>query len=543
MIFSTSPSHSRRRWFAGFLGGVMLGAWLVAGSVYGGGDEVVVVYNSQMPGSEAVAEHYAAARRVPSGQVFGLMLSTNEEISRAEFEQTLQMPLLTRLTNSGLWKFGTYRAPNTDEHPGRSIEGLVATRIRYLALCYGVPLKIAEAPFRFEKLPMRMAKEFQVNHAAVDSELATLPLIKLGLPIIGPLPNPFRGCTNEAILTPTNGILLVTRLDGPSAGVALQLVDKAMEAETNGLWGRGYFDARGLATNSTYYPGDDWIFSAARTAFALGYETNLDDRPDTFGPEYPLCQVALYAGWYDSDASGPFAAPTVDFMPGAIAYHLHSYSANTLRSLTRNWCGPLIGKGATCTMGCVYEPYLLLTPNIGFFLEALGNGFTFGEATWAAQGALSWQTTAIGDPLYRPFAGNLLRLHHELELRHHPQADWSTIRLLNLSLNHHAPLPNVASLLERLPETAHSAVLNEQLARLEEELGKPASAIQANRRAVDLADSALLRLRLQLELADRLEHDRQPAAAVTVLRQIVGDNPAYPGRVQIEQRCEKLTRP
>jgi hypothetical protein len=39
-------------------------------------------------------------------------------------------------------------------------------------------------------------------------------------------------------------------------------------------------------------------------------------------------------------------------------------------------------------------------------LEAFGNGYTFGEAAWAAQPVLSWQTTVIGDPLYRPF-GNL----------------------------------------------------------------------------------------------------------------------------------------
>ena len=34
------------------------------------------------------------------------------------------------------------------------------------------------------------------------------------------------------------------------------------------------------------------------------------------------------------------------------------------------------------------------------FLEQLAIGqFTFGEAAWAAQPALSWQTTVVGDPL------------------------------------------------------------------------------------------------------------------------------------------------
>ena len=38
----------------------------------GGGDEVVVIYNSQLPESKAVAEHYAAARAV----IFAQMVDT-----------------------------------------------------------------------------------------------------------------------------------------------------------------------------------------------------------------------------------------------------------------------------------------------------------------------------------------------------------------------------------------------------------------------------------------------------------------------------------
>ena len=42
-----------------------------------GGDEVVVIYNSWLPASKAVAEHYAAARHVPALQVMGFGLTTN----------------------------------------------------------------------------------------------------------------------------------------------------------------------------------------------------------------------------------------------------------------------------------------------------------------------------------------------------------------------------------------------------------------------------------------------------------------------------------
>ena len=72
---------------------------------------------------------------------------------------------------------------------------------------------------------------------------------------------------------------MVSRLDGPSAAIARGLVDKAMEAETNGLWGRAYFDARGY-TNGAYAQGDQWMRQAAQAAQIVGYEMELDDRPE-----------------------------------------------------------------------------------------------------------------------------------------------------------------------------------------------------------------------------------------------------------------------
>ncbi len=42
-------------------------------------------------------------------------------------------------------------------------------------------------------------------------------------------------------LNPTNGILLVARLDGPTADIARGLVDKALQAERDGLVGPRLF--------------------------------------------------------------------------------------------------------------------------------------------------------------------------------------------------------------------------------------------------------------------------------------------------------------
>ena len=88
--------------------------------------------------------------------------------------------------------------------------------------------------------------EMRRDEAAVDSELALLPLIEEKLPLAGPLRNPVYTTTNAAMLHPTNGVLLVTRLDGPTPAIARGLVDKALQAEADGLWGRAYFDLRNI---------------------------------------------------------------------------------------------------------------------------------------------------------------------------------------------------------------------------------------------------------------------------------------------------------
>src|SRR5689334_3507560 len=87
-----------------------------------------------------------------------------------------------------------------------------------------------------------------------------------------------------------------------------------------------------------------------------------------------------------SRSATPTTRPAVEFVPGAFAYHLHSFSAASLRSTTRNWVGPLLAKGATITMGCVDEPYLSGTPDVAVFVSRLiFFGFTFGQAAYASQ--------------------------------------------------------------------------------------------------------------------------------------------------------------
>ncbi|HEY4417633.1 MAG TPA: TIGR03790 family protein [Verrucomicrobiae bacterium] len=504
------------------------------------GDEVVVLYNSRVPASKTVAEHYAAMRHVPAKQIFSFALTTDEVMRRGDFTDDLQKPLVADLVKAKLWKFGEAKIAATANQPAHTEERVVESKIRYAVLCYGMPLKIAPDPTLKESSAKTLDINFQHNEASVDSELAWLPLVKMKVTLTGPLPNLFYTCTNRTLLSPQNGILLVARLDGPTLEIANSLVDKAMEAESNGLWGRAYFDAQGYKKNDAFYLGDQWMFDGATICREHGLDTETDTNGETFPASYPLSQIAIYAGWYAGGACGPFAQPKVEFMPGAFAYHLHSLSADTIRSATHNWCGPLLAKGATCTMGCVYEPYLQFTPNIAFFLQSFFNGYTFGEAAWASQLALSWQTTVIGDPLYQPFKKSPPELYAQLTREHNPLVEWPLNQLVNLDLVHGLRAPQLANFLENLPATAHSAVLTEKLANLYDQWGKPSSAIAAWQRALTLNPTPQQRIRIRRILAQKLVADGRDADAAKNWRQFIAEAPDYPGLPIVREELHQL---
>ena len=441
-------------------------AWLATCSLRGAnaGDEVVVVFNSRVPASKALAEFYAQHRQVPKNQVVGFDLTSSEEISRAEFRDSLQKPLAKALSSKKLWRVGSQIVRSQTNQTVRF--GIVESKIRYAVLCYGIPLRIEPDPNLKEAAMEQLRPELRRNEACVDSELALLPEIEQRLPLAGPLSNPVYGATNTALLHPTNGVLLVTRLDGIDEDIARGLVNKAIEAEDNGLWGRAYIDLRNIK-DPAYKPGDDWIRNAGEICRRLGFETTVDENPETFPTGFPMSQIAFYVGWYAQDANGPFSEPTIEFMPGAFAYHLHSLSAVSLRSKTQGWAGPMLAKGATATMGCVYEPYLAGTPDIAVFVARwVFSGFTFAEAAYASQTVLSWQTTVVGDPLYRPFARKPQRQHEDLARRDLKLIEWSHLRVVDLNLASGYPVDDVINYLERLPLTRQSALLKEKLADL-----------------------------------------------------------------------------
>jgi uncharacterized protein (TIGR03790 family) len=500
------------------------------------GDAVVVIYNAQVPESKGVADHYAARRHVPENQIIGLKLPATDTMTRGEYRDQLENPLLHFLDAEKLLVFEP-DAGSTNSGARKLKEG----KIRYAVLCYGVPLRIAEDGSLKEPGVEKLQEAFHRNGAAVDSELCLLPWPNSHRMLAGFQRNPFYGATNAALLNPANGLLLVARLDGHNAATAHALVDKAMEAESNGLWGRAYFDLRGI-TNGALKKGDDWIGAAARAADRYGFETVVDDKPETFSAGFPMSQIALYAGWYEGTVSGPFAQPKVEFMPGAFAYHLHSYSAQSLRSTVNNWCGPLLARGATATMGCVDEPFLEGTPNIGIFFSRWLAGFSFGEAAYASQAMLSWQTTVIGDPLYQPFGKDPRELHEALIARHSPLIEWSHLRIVNLSLVHGVSPDRLVRYLQEEAVTARSAVLTEKLGDLYQMEGQSDPAIKSWQQALKLHPSPLQAVRLTLFLGDTLAASGKEEQALALYDAFLKGTPAYPDALALYQKMEPLAQ-
>jgi uncharacterized protein (TIGR03790 family) len=504
------------------------------------GESVAVIYNKNLPESRRLAEYYASKRGVPAKQLFGVNVSaTSEQITRDAFNDKLKEPIYDWLVSQKLITL--------NKRPKQPVEGfrpIGSAKVRYLVLSYGIPLKVTRDPSLKEEAEARMQPELRGrNEAAVDAELAVLPTATEKFPVNGIINNPFYLATNAAAMHPTNGILLVARLDGQSAELARGLIDKALEAEANGLWGRAYIDTRSISNE--YKTGDDWLRAGAEITRRLGYDTTVDTRESTFPAGFPMSHIAFYAGWYDVHASGPFAETKVEFMPGAFAYHLHSLSAYTVRGGT-HWVGPLLARGATITMGSVEEPYLLGTPNIAVFLERIGfRGFTFGEAAYACQSALSWQTTVIGDPLYRPLPARPDVLHQRLEKEQSPLAAWSHLRVIQLNEATGAKPEEVLGYLRTVPQLSSSALLQEKLGDVLRPL-QPTNAVLAYASALRSAESPNQKLRLLLTLGELYEAQKQDERAFETYREIANSFPQHPNRAayarQLAALAEKLGR-
>ena len=478
----------------------------------------VVVYNTADPGAKELAGFYCEARHIDPARQIGLTTSLAEEISRPDYKNTIEGPLLEEFVKRGYWQFL------------RSSSGkirLASTQIGYVVLIKGMPLKIAHftpppsvtSSVTSESSPPNPATSSSrvvpsspaspatpstpapptppayatCNSASVDSELSVMGCFQHAIP--GLLGNPY--CiTNEkgAKTQIPPGYLMVARLDGPTAESVRSMVLDGIRAEKEGLWGWGVIDLRSI-TQGTYKLGDDWIRIAGLAMRRSGIPVLSDDLPETLSEGYPLNDVSAYYGWYSGSIDGPFSDPGFRFQPGAVAFHLHSFSASTLRDTQSGWTGPLIMHGAAASLGNVYEPYLGFTTNLGTLARVLLAGHNLAESYYAAQPVLSWMSVLVGDPLYRPYA--------RFMVDNLPSSKWSDYRRIILA--HKGSVLDAATDLNRRAREKHESLYLEALGAAQYDMGQLEKSEASFKEAATLTKDPEVSLRLTLEQVRAIE--------------------------------------
>lgn len=507
-----------RKWFAWLSFGFVACGTLAADDA---GRRVVIVCNTEEPASRPLADYYAKARGVPTNQICTIRVRDAETITRHEYNDQVREPILQFLTRNGLMT----QEPRTIEDPVLgSVPSLVTVdnKTSYMVLMYGVPLRIEDDPSLVSSaVPTNAPAPYRRTEASVESELSVLPV--LNTRVLGWIPNPFFE-SELPFGPPLNcAMMLVGRLDGPDPSVVRRMIDDALATERYGLLGRAYFDARGTREKG-YAEGDDWIRAAYGALRDAGFECELDDSPEVFNQDYPMTDVAVYAGWYASDVTGPFCREDFSFRHGAVAYHIHSWSAASVHSRTSYWVGPLLAKGAAVTMGNVNEPYLHYTPHLDVFFKRLLAGAAFLEAAYASQPVLSWQTTFEGDPLYRPFALSLDEQIARLEADKNPEVAWAYARKVNLLLAH-GQTEEAEQFCRAKAKEISSVVLDEKLADVLCAEHHEANAIVLYDKLMDHVHGVAATVRLMMKTATAYERSGKPAMALAVYEGLITANP------------------
>jgi uncharacterized protein (TIGR03790 family) len=388
--------------------------------------DVWLIVNKNEPKSRLVAEHYIAKRGVPNGNVVVLDLPKTEDISRTDYDAKLAGPLREALkaqkdkvkvilTTYGVPLHVGPQPPNAEEK--KEIDKLrpqiEAAQKRLVDLEKKKDTNKTELNAARDELFGLRKRETVFLHgesqASVDSELMLLWWEKYEL--VRWVPNPLNFQASEGYRKRNPPVVMTCRLDGPTAEIAMRLVDDAVAVEAKGLAGNVVVDSRGIpfdpkskSDNGTGYGGYDESFrETAKLLESAGLTVTLDQKNEVL-PAGSAKGVALYCGWY---SHGKFV-DSCEYVPGAVAWHLASSEATTLRRPdTQVWCPNLLKKGVCATLGPVAEPYTIGFPKPAEFFGFLATGqYTLVECYGRSVPMCSWMMVLIGDPLYNPFKKN-----------------------------------------------------------------------------------------------------------------------------------------
>jgi uncharacterized protein (TIGR03790 family) len=128
--------------------------------------QTIVVFNTAVPDSEALAKFYAEKRGIADDHLVGLDYPSEEEISREQYDTTIAEPLRKIFEERQWWH--VHETPDGDKR-------VQTLGIHFVALIRGMPLKIrpTATPYPGDN-PAGGGPVQGRNEPSVDSELSTL---------------------------------------------------------------------------------------------------------------------------------------------------------------------------------------------------------------------------------------------------------------------------------------------------------------------------------------------------------------------------------
>ena len=376
---------------------------------------ILVIYNADFPDrngngigdSLEVALYYKARRHIPEGHLLGVHCSTDFRYETddwsALFHEIIE-PLRARLTRLG------------------------EEEIDCFVTCHGMPVKFIRKANSFKDRTIDQIIAYPWNIGT--AEKYKLPKRSYPNPYheSSPTVPPDKGHFDHGYKYLGYNIYLVTRLDGPTAAHAKDLVERALYGEKY-LWpAPGYFSGT-LYVDTQYkaytnqelqgYPFGYTTFTSCDMSIA--YSTIFAEASDydwlwentateveigdpgavyhTGAPADHAARALFYAGWYNINKYND----VWEWIPGSAACDLNSLSILGIREEEPpSFVANAFLRGLTCGSGVIYEPETVGHQKPEVLMHALLNGFNFAEASHLATPTLCFSNMSVGDPLYNP---------------------------------------------------------------------------------------------------------------------------------------------
>ena len=375
-------------------------------------DEIVVIANKNASHSVSLAKYYMEKRNIPKKNLIKLWITNKSWCSRREYDEDVVPKILKYLKKNDPEKkirclvtmYGLpikIRPPDLTADEKNQLEKLKAQRELFKnelhALSKDQIKKRGILKNKLQNLGRQIAVTIKYDYrVSFDSELALILAGKY--PLKGWVINPyFLGFRGKRTGITKEKVLMVSRIDGSSDKIVKRIIDDSLKAESAGLQGTAYFDAKRAKPDTKKKIKSATVFYDNSLHLAAARIEKLKLMPVLVNDEIKLFQpgdcpdAALYCGWYSLNKY----IDAFDWQRGAVGYHIVS---STL------WWRRMLDDGVAATLGPVSEPYLQAFPPPEMFFGLLIDGYyTLAESYILSLPYLSWQMVLFGDPLYRPF--------------------------------------------------------------------------------------------------------------------------------------------